>query len=117
MSNPSKSKGDRWERALVDFFRSRGHNQVARLRARGVLDEGDLTGFPLWAVEAKDDSTMSPWAMALQAEAEASNAKKPFGAAFRKSPRRPPSEATVIMTMETWLRLNTYIHQLRQEAP
>jgi len=114
VSNPSKSKGDRWERALVDFFRSRGYQDVARLRARGAHDEGDLGGFPLWVVEAKDDSTMSPWAMAAQAEAEAANAGKPFGAAFRKSPRRPTEEATVIMTMATWVRLNNYINQLEK---
>lgn len=117
MSNPSKAKGDRWERALVAFFRSRGYQEVARLRARGKDDEGDLTGFPLWAIEAKDDKGLSPHAMAAQADKEARNAGKPFGAAIRKSPRRPTEEAVVLMSLETWLRLNTYIEEIRREAP
>lgn len=104
--SPSKAKGDRWERDLVSFFRRWGFSQAARLRQTGEADEGDLTiGSPLWALEAKDDASLSPWAMASQAEREASNAGKPFGVAVRKSPRRPPEEAVVLMTMKTWLRL------------
>lgn len=106
MANPSKAKGNRWENDLVKFFRSRGFVQAARLRQIGTADEGDLTiGSDWWALEAKDDKSMSSWAMARQAELEAVNASKPFGVAVRKSPRRPPSEAVVMMTMETWLRV------------
>jgi len=113
MSHPSKAKGDRWERELVRFLRDSGFPQAARLRQTGEADEGDLTiGSPLWALEAKDDKSLSPWAMAEQAEREARNAGKPFGVAVRKSPRRSTSEATVVMTMGTWLRMVRYCEQL-----
>lgn len=106
MSTPSKRKGDAWERALVDHFRKRGFSQAARLRQTGSRDEGDLTiGSLWWAIEAKDDKSLSPWAMASQAAQEADNSGKPFGVAIRKSPRRPTREATVTMTLDTWLAL------------
>ena len=110
MGNPSKAKGDRWERALVTYFRELGFVSAARLRQTGENDEGDLTlGSPLWAIEAKDDQSMSPWAMCEQAEREARNAGKPFGVAVRKSPRRPTGEAVVMMTMSTWIKLVRYM--------
>lgn len=112
MTNPSKAKGDRWERALVEHFRSRGLPQAARLRQTGVYDCGDLTiGSELWGLEAKDDASMSPRAMAEQAERGARNAGKPFGVAIRKSPRRPTGDAVVMMTLETWLRLVIYLEE------
>lgn len=112
MGTPSKEKGDRWERALVTYFRSQGFSQAARLRQTGEADEGDLTiGSRLWAIEAKDDKGLSPWAMAAQAEAEAENAGKPFGVAIRKSPRRPTEGATVIMTLRTWVALVRYLER------
>lgn len=112
MGNPSKEKGDRWERDLVRFLRAEGFEQAARLRQTGERDEGDLTiGSPLWALEAKDTKSLSPWAMAIQAEEEARNAGKPFGVAVRKSPRRPTGEAVVMMTMKTWLRLVRYLEE------
>ena len=112
MANRSKLKGDRWERDLVAYLRSVGFSQAARLRQTGERDEGDLTlGSPLWALEAKDDTSMSPWAMASQAEEEARNAGKPFGVALRKSPRRPPEECVILMTMNTWTRLVRYLEE------
>ena len=110
MGNPSKAKGDRWERALVSYFQEQGFTQAARLRQTGEHDQGDITlGSPYWAIEAKDDKGLSPYAMAEQAEREARNAAKPFGVAIRKSPRRPTEDATGIMSMKTWLRIVRYI--------
>ena len=110
MPNPSKAKGDRWERELVKFLRDSGFPQAARLRQTGVADEGDLTiGSPLWALEAKDDRSLSPAAMVAQADAEAVAANKPFGVVLRKSPQRPVSEAVVMMSMKTWVRLVRFL--------
>ena len=110
MANASKAKGDRWERALVQFFQDRGFSQAARLRQTGQHDQGDITiGSPYWAIEAKDDKGLSPFAMAKQAENEARNAGKPFGVAIRKSPRRPTEDATVIMSMGTFVRIVRYL--------
>lgn len=109
MPSPSKEKGDRWERDLVSFLKAEGFPHATRLRQTG-RDVGDLTiGSPFWALEAKDDKSLSPWAMASQAEREASHAGKPFGVALRKSPRRGPGEAVVLMTMATWVRLVKYM--------
>lgn len=104
MANPSKEKGDRWERALVTELGRQGF-PASRVRQTGRFDQGDiyLDGDSYWMVEAKNDKGLSPHAMAAQADRGAANAGRPFGVVVRKSPRRPPGEAVVMMSLNTWL--------------
>lgn len=118
MPTPSQRKGARWEKACVDYINDRLEGaglEVERQRQAGRLDRGDLGGLDLWALECKDDASMSPQAMAAQADREAKNAGKPFGVALRKTRGKGAQGGTVIMTMETWLDLVEYVEGLRKQ--
>ena len=112
MANASKRKGDAWERLVVRMLRAAGFSQAARLRQTGEHDEGDVGGLAWFAVECKDDKSLSPYQMCVQADREAVAASKPYGVVVRKSPRRVPEDAVVMMSWEAFVRLAKYLEEV-----
>lgn len=118
MPNRNGEKGYRWEAASVKFINARLEKlglEVKRQRQTGRNDEGDLGGLDLWAIECKDDASMSPQAMAEQARREADNSGKPFGVVVRKTRGKGPHGAVAVMTIQHWLDLVEYMETLRSE--
>jgi Holliday junction resolvase len=54
MSSPEKQKGDRAERAVVEWFHSLGWTKAHRIRAGSPDDIGDIELHPDVVIEVKD---------------------------------------------------------------
>jgi hypothetical protein len=115
VSNPNKERGSRWEARLVAFLREQGFPEAVRIRGRGANDEGDLGGFPLWAIEAKDHASIDLPGFVKQAKQEAINSGKPFGIAVIKKRRAAAQDAYVVMDLETWVRLEKYLRAIQEK--
>lgn len=106
MSNPNKTKGTRWESALVIALKAFGVTAY-KPRQAGAKDVGDLHGLSPFIGQAKD---WLSWESAIRegldgAEKQKIHAGEPFGVAFVKRARRGPDQGYAVMTVETWARL------------
>ncbi|MEU4580011.1 hypothetical protein [Nonomuraea sp. NPDC023979] len=103
MSSPSKAKGTRWEREVADYL-AETIPGVDRIGSRD-FGSGDLA-VP-WPIphECKNERkiTLSEYAKQLKAIKARLNA--PAGVMVVKAPRKPVSEAYVVMTLEEWRRI------------
>lgn len=104
MSNRHKAKGTRWETEVVRFLAGLGLS-VHRNVQHGAKDIGDIGGLDLFAIECKDHRTHTLAEWIDQARREAVHAGKPFGVVIFKRPRKPTSDAYVLMDLESFSRL------------
>lgn len=76
MTGPSKRKGDRWERAVVESLRRNGFPHAERSRAGYLRDYGDVQGVVGVVVQAKDVTTprWSEWLAGLDEQVAAAGA-------------------------------------------
>ncbi|GAA3136927.1 hypothetical protein GCM10010466_29680 [Planomonospora alba] len=100
MSNPSKQKGTAWERVAADYLAEAipGYDRV------GSVDfgAGDLTGpYPIpHECKAEKKITLSEYAKQIKGIKARTGA--PLGAVIIKAPRKPVSEAYVMLTLAEW---------------
>lgn len=101
MANPSKQKGTRFERQVADYLNERLPFHVDRMPLHGVLDKGDISGVPGWALECKN---VKEWSSKLskfvrEAEAEAVNLGVPFGVAVVSARGKAVDDSYVVMSL------------------
>lgn len=120
MSNPSKAKGSRWEKDVVQHVRD-GGQKAERLVTAGALDEGDIAlpvGDTTFVLEAKDERKWDLSGYVDEAVLEAQNYSKARGgvpvypAAVVKRPRRGAGQAYVIMPLDSFLELTAELEVL-----
>ncbi|QPI61766.1 hypothetical protein I1A49_16440 [Streptomyces malaysiensis subsp. malaysiensis] len=71
----------------------------------GNKDQGDLHGYPLHIIEAKNEKSIRLPEYVRQAEREAVNAGEPFGVAFVKRPRASTGDGYAVRSIATDARL------------
>jgi hypothetical protein len=100
MSNPSKQKGTAFERLAADYLAEKipGFDRI------GSVDygAGDLAG--PWSIphecKAEKRITLSEYAKQIKAIKERTGTD--LGVVIVKAPRKPVSQAYVLMTLEEW---------------
>lgn len=105
MTNAQKAKGDRWERACVEFLRSAGL-EVERAYGAGRPDDvGDIDGISWLAVSCKDHQTLrfSQWLDEVQEQAVA--ARKGHAVVIAKCARRATGDAYAVMRLRDFADL------------
>jgi len=112
----SSEIGSAWERKVTAWLVDRGLPAVRLRGTEGPRDHGDIGGFNRWALDCKDQATMRLGAWVLQAKQEARNSQKPLSAVVVKQRGRPTKEALVVMDLQTFALLETYIHEIQKEA-
>ncbi|MFF4478722.1 hypothetical protein ACFY1A_17130 [Streptomyces sp. NPDC001520] len=104
MSNANKAKGTRYEGEIRDYLNDLGFT-VRRVVQMGNKDQGDLHGYPLHIIEAKNEKSIRLPEYIRQAEREAVNASEPFGVAFVKRPRASTGDGYAVRSIATDARL------------
>ena len=105
MSNPSKQKGTAWENAVAKHLRANGYPEVFRLAPAGEHDAGDLGGISEVAFECRNRQRQELAKNIDDANSRARNKGARWGVAIMKRPRRPVSDAYVLLDMATFLDL------------
>lgn len=88
----AKAKGRATENIHVEYLKENGVLHAERRRLKGVLDEGDVTGWPGVCVEVKSGAkvNISGWLSQLEVEMENSNAETGYVAVRPKG--KPKAE-------------------------
>lgn len=107
MANPNKAKGTLHETQTVNVLLAAGIKDVRRVVQTGALDSGDIHVGDSYVLQAKNWRDISS---ALRegvdgAERQAKHAKRPFGFAVIKRPRKGPAEAYVAMPLRIFAEL------------
>ena len=105
MANPSKVKGDRWERAVLAYLQTFVDTRLARTKAGAQHDVGDIAGDPVIAYECRDRKRINYAQSLRDARAHADAASKPIGIAIIKQAQKPVGGALVIMTLDDFTKL------------
>lgn len=106
MPNPSKAKGDRFERAARDHARARGFPGAERTRAGYARDHGDLHLAPGLIAQAKDcrDKRWGEWLPELDEQIHDSGAD--VGALIvKRAGVADPGRQLAVMAYDDWLTL------------
>jgi hypothetical protein len=95
----SKAKGTRGETAIVRFLRDHGFSYAERRALNGARDLGDITGIPGGPViECKNQNRHSLAEWIDEANAEAANARAPFGLVwFKRRGKTDPGDWFVLL--------------------
>lgn len=101
MTNPNKAKGDRWERAVMEYLAIAFGRLVRRPHQEGFRDVGDLHLSP-FIIQCKDVAGLSLPATIRAAEAQAVNAEEAFGVVAHKVRGKSAAEGTVSMSLATF---------------
>jgi Holliday junction resolvase len=105
MTSPEKQKGDRAERAVVDFLRSRGI-EAHRIRAGSPDDIGDIEIHPDIVVEVKDRGKLDLPAWLRNLAVQKANKDAAFGVVIvKKRGSSDPLEWAYILDAATFLNL------------
>lgn len=100
MANAAKRKGDRWERALVDWFNDNGFPHVERRYGAGQPhDRGDIIGIPGACIEAKNHKRIALAEFVDEAVEEAEEAGAAWPIAIVKRRYKPTEEAYAVMPL------------------
>jgi len=83
VSNPSKRKGDAYERSIIEYLRSQGFT-VDRTRAGWSDDRGDIHGIKGLVLECKNHKTLAIPAWLEELRVEMANAGCDMGAVVHK---------------------------------
>jgi Holliday junction resolvase len=105
MTSPEKQKGDRAERAVVDFLRSKGID-AHRIRAGSPDDVGDIEIHPDIVVEVKDRGKLDLPAWLRNLAVQKANKDAAFGVVIvKKRGSSDPLEWAYILDAATFLNL------------
>jgi hypothetical protein len=111
VANPAKARGTRWESTIrdylngvLDYHHPTDWRLVKRQAQEGAKDVGDLHAWP-FVLEAKDVKSPAVPTWLRQADAEAVNARFPYGVVIHKVRGKGPALARVHITDETFRRL------------
>ena len=106
-SSANKRSGTRFESEVVAYINARKPYQVERRAQHGALDRGDIIGVPDFAIECKNvkDWSKKLGAFVREAEAEAENARVPFGAVIVKRRNDSVGRAYVVMALEQFVQI------------
>lgn len=107
MSNPSKAKGSKFEREVVEYLRQAGFPYAERRALRGTLDAGDIAGVVGWTLEAKNQKAMNLGEWCKEAAQEAVNAGGRRWAVIHKRRQHNASEAFVTLPLRLFAELLT----------
>ena len=110
MANPSKRLGTDWESALVTSLREHHNPKTHRNVQMGAKDIGDLDGYYLHALEAKNERSITLPVYIAQANKEAIHAGQPYGCAVVKKRNAGVAAGYVVRDVATDVRL---INRLR----
>lgn len=103
----NKARGTRWETACVNWLRAIGYQWADRVPLSGNRDRGDVTigpGSPVHECKSQNRISLAEWVD--EAEAEAANAKAPFGVVWAKRKgKQSPADGYVIMSGRTYVEL------------
>jgi hypothetical protein len=100
MSNPSKDKGDRFERDVVAALTAMGVHAYRTLSAGIPRDAGDVHAGKSWTLSVKDRTqwtNMADWVNAVLPMVAWSGRRN--GALIMKRARRPIEDSYVIMSL------------------
>lgn len=103
----AKAKGTRWETSIVGFLREHGFTWADRVPLSGHKDRGDITIGPGGPVtEAKNQTRLSLAEWLDEANAEAVNARAPFGVVwFHRRGKGSPGDGYVLMDGNSYVLL------------
>jgi hypothetical protein len=111
VANPAKARGTRWESQIRDYLNGvleyshpTDWRLVKRQAQEGAKDVGDLHAWP-FVLEAKDVKSPAVPTWLRQADAEAVNARFPYGVVIHKTRGKGPALARVHVTDATFMRL------------
>lgn len=104
MANPNKARGDRWERAVLDFLRDVFGRSAIRPRQEGHIDVGDVHLSP-FALQLKDEAKHNFSGYLADAEKQAAAAGEPYGAAVVKRRNYATGKGYVLLTLATFRRV------------
>lgn len=105
MANPSKHKGSRFEKDVVDFLAVNGFPYAERRALEGINDRGDIAGVPGVVLECKATREIDLATAVNEAEREAANAGVDIFAAVIKRRQKPTSEAYAVMPLRKFVEL------------
>jgi hypothetical protein len=111
VTNARKAQGTRFESAVVGYLRENGFPEAHRLPPRGMMDEGDIAGVPLFAVECKDWKSPDYPLFTRLARVKATTSGKPFGVTIQKLRRQSIGQSIVVMDLDAFISLSTYINE------
>ena len=102
----SRSKGTRWESAIVDYLRANGAPHAERRASNGSKDRGDIAGVPAVVFEAKNERALALATWIDEAEAERRNDGADVAVVWHhRRGKGSPGDGYVTMTGATLLRL------------
>lgn len=102
----SKTKGSRWEAAIVDYLRQYGWPHAERLIAGATHDRGDIAGVIGVVIEAKNQARHSLAEWVDEATVEAGNANADLGVVWaHRRGFASPAKGYVVMDGETFVGL------------
>lgn len=110
-----KAKGTRFESLLVSYLTECGLSAY-RNAPSGSKDIGDISLEGDVTLEAKDCKTITLSSFVDEANAEARNAGRPYGAAVVKRRRRGVADAYVVMDLATFVTLIEDYHSALDAA-
>jgi Holliday junction resolvase len=102
MSNPSKTKGDQWERDVVAYLRDHGHPHAERAYGAGRADDvGDIDGL-VTIIECKNAKRLDLAGWVDEMIRERDRSQTGSGVLIVKRRGRPAGDAYVIQPLEQW---------------
>lgn len=113
MSNPNKAKGDRWERAVLEFFQAVFGRSAIRPRQEGYIDVGDLHLSP-FACQLKDEAKHDFSGYLNDAEKQAAAAGEDYGAAIVKRRRYATEKAYTVTSLLTFRRVTARLRRAEE---
>ncbi|MEU8717508.1 hypothetical protein [Streptomyces sp. NPDC048663] len=106
MTNPNKTKGSAWERAIVTALQAAGWPFAERRLAGSAKDRGDIAGVPGVVIEAKNTATRNLAGWVDEAELERTNDGAWLGVVWHKRVGRAAAgDGYVTMTGGQFLAL------------
>lgn len=114
VSNPSKAKGSRYERAVAKVFKDSGFPEADRDRLRGSKDCGDITGVMDLTIEAKNRKRMDIAGAVDEAVEESKNGGTKWALAAVKRRQKHARESYAVMPLEMAARKHRRLTLLEQ---
>lgn len=104
----SRAKGTDWERAIIEYLKTRGWPNAERRALAGNLDRGDVAGVIGVVIEAKNAARVELASWLDEANEEARNAKVYLGVVwFHRKGKGSPGQGYVLMDGHTFTKLLT----------
>ena len=106
MSTPEKQKGDRAERAIVEWLHSLGWTKAHRIRAGSPDDIGDIELHPDLVIEVKDRGKVDLPAWLRNLAVQKANKDAAFGVVIvKKRGSSDPLEWSFVLDAPSFLNL------------